>query len=443
MRVCGAVDLGASGGRVIAGIVDKGEVTLRTVHRFSYRADRRDGRLRWPYAVLKAEVRTGLRALARAYPEVESIGIDTWGVDYGLLDESGVLLADPVSYRDDRTAGVVDVVHERFGGVEKLYDVNGLQPLPINTVYQLAADAWDGAASVVMLPDLLVHELTGVLGTELTIASTTGLLDVRTRDWSPEVLAALGLPSELLPPLRAAGDVVGPLRPEVVRATGLRSDVVVVRVGSHDTASAVAGLHRHEGPAVFVSSGTWSLVGLELDGPIVSGESLRAGVSNELGAGGQTLFLRNLAGLWLLQESLVAWGSPDLYPLLAEAEALPAGGPVIDVDSNDLIAPGAMPDRIDALVRATDQRPLSGPPATVRCILDSLATAYAESARELARLAGTDPRAIHLVGGGSQNDLLCRLTSELSGLPVVAGPVEATARGNVLVQVGRLWPDMC
>ncbi|HEY3509115.1 rhamnulokinase family protein [Kribbella sp. NPDC051137] len=442
MRVCGAVDLGASGGRVIAGIVDKGEVELRTVHRFGHRAERRDGRLRWPYADLKAQVLTGLRALARAYPDVASIGIDTWGVDYGLLDESGVLLADPVSYRDDRTAGVVDAVHERFGGVENLYDVNGLQPLPINTVYQLAADGWDRAAAVVMLPDLIVHELTGERGTELTIASTTGLLDVRTRDWSPEVLTALGLPSELLPPLRTAGDVVGPLRSEVVRATGLRPDVLVVRVGSHDTASAVAGLHGHEGPAAFVSSGTWSLVGLELDGPIVSSESLRAGAGNELGADGQTLFLRNLAGLWLLQESLVAWGNPDLHPLLAAAEALPSGGPVVDVDSNELIAPGAMPDRIDALVRATGQRPPDGAPATVRCILDSLGTAYAESTRELARLAGTELRGIHLVGGGSQNEVLRRLTSELTGLPVVAGPVEATARGNVLVQAGRLWPEM-
>ncbi|MGZ0147992.1 rhamnulokinase [Kribbella sp. WER1] len=443
MKVCAAVDLGASGGRVIAGLFEKDQVRLRTVHRFAHRAQRRDGRLRWQYADLKAQVLTGLRALAREYPEVESIGIDTWGVDYGLLDESGVLLADPVSYRDDRTAGVVDVLHERFGGVEKLYDVNGVQPLPINTVYQLAADVVDRAAAVVMLPDLLVHELTGVLGTELTIASTTGLLDVRTRDWSPAVLDALGLAPELLPPLRTAGDLVGPLKPDVVAATGLPPDVLVVRVGSHDTASAVAGLPPHDGSVAFVSSGTWSLVGLELDGPIVTSTSLRAGISNELGADRQTLFLRNLAGLWLLQESLVAWGKPDLHPLLAAADALPAGGPIIDVDSNDLIAPGAMPDRIRALVRAAGRRPPDGPPAIVRCILDSLATAYAESTRELARIAGMSPRAIHLVGGGSRNALLCRLTSELSGLPVVAGPVEATARGNLLVQAARLWSEMC
>ncbi|GAA3111959.1 rhamnulokinase [Kribbella aluminosa] len=434
MRVFGAIDLGASGGRVIAGLVDGGEVTLRTVHRFGNRVELRDGRLRWPYAELIAEMFAGLRELARRYPEVESIGIDTWGVDYGLLDDSGVLLADPVSYRDRRAAGVVDAVHDRVGGVARLYDVNGLQPMPFNTVYQLAADDRRNAARIVLLPDLLGYRLTGVLGTELTMASTTGLLDVRTRDWSSVVLEAIGVRPEMFPPLRQAGEVLGCLRPEVARATGLRPDVVVTTVGSHDTASAVAGIAVEAGPVVFVSSGTWSLVGLELPGPVVTEASRRAGVSNEIGVDGRTLFLRNLAGLWLLQQSLASWQHPDPQALLTAAGELPAGGPIIDVGSNELIPPGAMPERIDALVRATGRRPPDGPAGTVRCILDSLAATYAATTRELARLTGAQPRTIHIVGGGSRNDLLCRLTGQLSGLPVVAGPVEATALGNILVQ---------
>lgn len=437
-RVFGAVDLGASGGRVMAGVVDGGTVELRTVHRFAHHAEVRDGHLRWSSGDLAAQIRVGLRELARTHPEVESIGIDSWGVDYGLLDHQGVLLADPVCYRDSRTDGVVASVHDRLGGASSLYAVNGLQPIPINTVYQLEAERasanWDKAEHALLIPDLLAYGLTGVLGTELTNASTTGLLDARTRSLSPQVLAAIGARGNLFPPLRAPGEVIGRLKPAVLRETGLADGVVVTTVGSHDTASAVAGVPAASGPVAFVSSGTWSLVGLELGEPVLTEATMRAGVSNEVGVDRRTLFLRNLAGLWLLQESLRSWRRTDLTTLLAEAESLPTGGPVIDVDSADLIAPGGMPARIDALVQAAGNPPLAGPAATVRCILDSLATAYAIGIHRLADLARTRPQVIHIVGGGSHNNLLCQLTANLSGLPVEAGPVEATALGNVLVQ---------
>jgi rhamnulokinase len=441
-RVFAAVDLGASSGRVIAGVVDDGTTRLDTVHRFGNQAAVRDGQLRWAFTALFEEVLTGLRQLADRYAEVVSIGIDTWGVDYGLLDEDGRLLAEPVSYRDARTGPAMARLHGEVGGPEALYAVNGLQPLPINTIYQLRAEQssaqYPAAKRAVLLPDLLVYWLTGEVGTERTIASTTGLLDPRTHQWSPAARAAIDLPDDFLPPLRQAGEIVGPLRPEIVLRTGLPSSTVVTAVGSHDTASAVVGLPATEPRFGFVSCGTWSLAGLELDAPVVSPEALRAGLSNECGVDDRTLFLRNLSGLWLLQESQRNWaadGTPyALDALLAEAHALPSGGPVIDVDNAELLAPGDMPARITAAAVAAGHRPLERPAAVTRCILDSLAVSYARSLHRAAALAGSFLETIHLVGGGSRNTLLCQLTADLAGVPVVAGPVEATALGNVLVQ---------
>jgi rhamnulokinase len=441
-RVFAAVDLGASSGRVIAGVVDDGTTRLHTVHRFRNEAAVRGGHLRWAFTALFEEVLTGLRRLASRYADVVSIGIDTWGVDYGLLDDDGRLLAEPVSYRDARTGPAMTQLHGEVGGPEAMYAVNGLQPLPFNTIYQLRAERsspqYPAAKRAVLLPDLLVYWLTGELGTELTIASTTGLVDPRTRRWSPAARAAIDLPDDFLPPLRQAGQVVGPLRPEIVRRTGLPSSTVITAAGSHDTASAVVGLPTTAPRFGFVSCGTWSLAGLELDEPVVTPEALQAGLSNECGVDDRSLFLRNLSGLWLLQESQRTWaaaGTPfALDALLAEAHALPFGGPVIDVDSADLLAPGGMPARINAAAVATGHPPLESPAAVTRCILDSLAVAYARSLHRAALLAGTTLDAIHLVGGGSRNTLLCQLTADLAGVPVTAGPVEATALGNILVQ---------
>jgi rhamnulokinase len=400
-----------------------------------------DGHLRWDLTGLYAEVLTGLRELGRRFPTVESIGIDTWAVDYGLLDADGRLLAEPVSYRDSRTDAVLDEVHRAISR-EQLYAVNGLQFLPFTTVYQLAAERrkplWDKTEHVVLLPDLLAFWLTGSLATEVTNASTTGLLDLRTGTWSPDVLAVLGLPERKLPALQHPGDVRGTLLPGVLATTGLPATTVVTTVGSHDTASAVVAVPATDPHFAYVSSGTWSLVGVELDKPVVTVDSQRENFTNEGGVDGRTRFLRNVGGLWLLQESLREWRARglalDLDSVLTEAETLPAGGPTVDVDDDGFIPPGGMPERITAAVERTGRTPPTTPAAVVRCILDSLAAAYAGTARRAGELAGQEVDRIHVVGGGSQNRLLCQLTADLSGIAVTGGPVEATALGNVLVQ---------
>ncbi|HEY0240146.1 MAG TPA: FGGY family carbohydrate kinase, partial [Friedmanniella sp.] len=335
-----AVDIGASSGRVVAGVVDDGRIELHTVHRFPNAAVRVDSRLRWDLSGLFAEVLTGLDLLGQRFGGVTSIGVDTWAVDYGLLDAAGRLLAEPTAYRDDRTSPeLLAAVHARVSAAD-LYAVNGLQALPFTTVYQLAAEQqgplWPRVRHAVLLPDLIGYWLTGGLRTEVTNASTTGLLDARTRELSTDLAGRLGLPADLFPPLIQPGERLGTLRPEVAETTGLSGDVAVVAVGSHDTASAVVGVPATEARWAYVSSGTWSLVGLELDAPVVTAASRAANFTNEGGVDGRTRFLRNVGGLWLLSESLREWaerGEPaELDPLLEQAAGLAAGGPVIDVD---------------------------------------------------------------------------------------------------------------
>ncbi|HEY5886631.1 MAG TPA: rhamnulokinase family protein [Acidimicrobiales bacterium] len=422
-RVFGAVDLGASGGRVVAGLVDGDDLALDIVHRFPNGVVERDGHLRWDFTRLFTEVETGIETLAAGHPDLTSIGIDTWGVDYGVLDADGQLLAEPIAYRDGRTEDVIDDVHARVPPAG-LFAHNGLQSLPFTTLYQLVAEQrgplWADAAHVVLLPDLLAHRLTGELGTEVTNASTTGLLDARTGDWSTDILDRLDIPTGMLPPLE---------QPGAVRGKG-PGGVPVTTVGSHDTASAVVGVPARTERFAYVASGTWSLVGLELDGPVLTDEARGANFTNERGVDDRTRFLRNVGGLWLLQEAMREWSRTDLVPLLDEAAALPAGGPVIDVDDDRFIPPGGMPERIAV---AADH-PLMTDAETVRCIVDSLASAYARTVHQGAELAGAGVDVIHIVGGGSQNELLCQATADLAGLPVIAGPVEATALGNIVVQ---------
>ena len=439
--VFGAVDIGASSGRVVAGVLDDDGLHLDVVHRFANGAAEVDGHLRWDLTGLFEEVVVGLTALAARYPGVRSVGIDTWAVDYGLLGADGRLLAEPVAYRDGRTDAVVDLVHRRVDPA-RLYAITGLQFLPFNTLYQLSAERqgplWPRVAQALLLPDLLACWLTGEQRTEATNASTTGLLDATTRAWSPELLEALGLPLDLFPPLIQPGETLGPLLPAVARRTGLDPATTVVAVGSHDTASAVVGVPADGRAFAYVSSGTWSLVGLELDGPVLTPQSRAANFTNEGGVDGRTRYLRNEGGLWLLQESLRSWAEEgtalDQDALLAAAAALPAGGPVFDVDAADLIAPGDMPHRIARAVSDAGGTLPEGPVALVRSVLDSLAVAYARTTAEAEALAGQRVEVVHLVGGGSRNALLCQLTADLSGRTVLSGPVEATALGNLAVQ---------
>jgi rhamnulokinase len=435
-----AVDLGASSGRVVVGRVGPGELSLHEVHRFVNEPLARPDGLHWDAARLRREILEGLHLAAGSTDRPRSVGIDGWGVDYGLLDAEGALVDDPHHYRDARTAAGVEAVHAIVPRVE-LYGRNGLQFLPFNTLYQLAADRSDSALArahtMLLFPDLVGYWLSGVTATERTNGSTTGLLDPRTRGWAWDLIDRLGFPRERFTALRDAGDVLGPVNADIAAAAGLDGAVVTL-VGSHDTASAVVGVPMTDGGGAYISCGTWSLVGIEVEEPILTDASRAANFTNEGGVDGTVRYLRNVAGLWLLQETMRTWemaGTPeDLATLLASAAELPDGGPVIDPDDPVFLPPGDMPARIEEACRRADQPIPTTRAALARCIMDSLATAFARAIGDAARLSGRDIETIHLVGGGANNELLCRLTAKACGRPLIAGPVEATAVGNILVQ---------
>jgi rhamnulokinase len=476
-----AVDLGASGGRVIAGRVSGSGVELHEVSRFANEPVLAGGTLHWDILRLYRSVSAGLAAAASTFP-LASAGIDTWGVDYGLLDAAGALVGNPVHYRDSRTDGVTVPVP-----AETLYAVTGIQHLPINTIYQLAAaagtPALSAAKTLLLIPDLLAYWLTGSAGAEVTNASTTGLLDVTTRTWAAGLIERAGIPAGIFPPLRQPGDPIGPITAVQTRvgsgggagrpgalAGGNGEPVPLIAVGSHDTASAVVAVPASGPHFAYISSGTWSLVGLELDAPVLTEESRLANFTNEAGVDGTIRYLRNVTGLWLLQECVRTWGVSaesaagpntgptagpttgpmadpgvrssagplDLDSLLAAAAAEAPLRYVFDADDPIFLPPGDMPTRICSWLSARDL-PTPGTPAQlVRCILDSLALAYRRALLDAQSLSGRHADVVHIVGGGSRNDLLCQLTADATGLPVVAGPAEATALGNVLVQARAL-----
>ena len=432
MTAFAAVDLGASSGRVMLGRVGPEHLALTEVHRFRNGGVRLPDGLYWDVLGLYTDVLTGLRAAARE-EHLAGLAVDSWAVDYGLLDARGTLQGNPRHYRDPRTDAVIDDVHAKLDPA-RLYGVTGLQFLPFNTLYQLAAEPVLDGRRALLVPDLLGYWLTGRQVAEETNASTTGLLDARTGGWSPPLLEALGLPHGLLPDVIAAGDVLAPLTGEVGAEIGVDYALPVTTVGSHDTASAVVGVPAETDRFGYISCGTWGLVGVELDAPVLTEDSRKANFTNERGVDGTIRYLRNVMGLWLLSESMRTWDlrgvGVELDDVLPAAAALAAGGPRIDPDDPVFLPPGDMPERI---IRAAGLRDPE-PAAVVRCILDSLAVAFAEAMADAERLSARPVEVVHLVGGGSQNALLCQLTADAMGRPVVAGPVEATALGNVLVQ---------
>ena len=436
-----AIDLGASSGRVMVGRVGPRTLELEEAYRFANDPVTLPDGLHWDVLRLYHEITEGLRRAARLAPELSSVGVDGWGLDYGLLDPAGRLLGNPYHYRDGRTAAGVERVHALVAR-ERLYAVTGTQFMPINTVYQLAAALGtaelEAANALLLIPDLMGYWLAGGFRAEATNASTTGLFDPVAGSWALDLVRELGLPAVILPELVHAGDALGSIRPQVIGDTGLSRDAVLTAVGSHDTASAVVGVPAEDDRFAYISCGTWALVGVELAAPIRGEASQRANFTNERGVDGRIRYLRNVMGLWLLQESVRGWeregGRVDFAELLAAAAELPRDGSVIDVDQPAFLPPGDMPARIAAQCRATDQPVPASRPALVRCILDSLARAFARAIADAHRLSGLDIAAIHVVGGGSRNELLCQLTADACGIPVIAGPVEATALGNVLVQ---------
>jgi rhamnulokinase len=440
-RSYAAVDLGASSGRVMVVRIGDGELGLREAHRFANRPVRAAGTLHWDVLGLYREVLDGLRAAGEAErangpgARLRSVGIDSWAVDYGLLDAGGALVGNPVHYRDGRTDGVMDRVLADVGA-EALYDVTGVQFLPFNTVYQLLAESPpEHTRTLLMIPDLLAYWLTGEIGGEVTNASTTGLYDVRAGGWAYPLIERLGLPRRIFPPLRHPGDVIGTLRADVAEETGLSRSLPVTAVGSHDTASAVLAVPAEHERFGYVSSGTWSLAGVELTAPVLTEQSRSAGFTNEVGVDGTIRYLRNVMGLWLLQESLRTWREEASLPgLLAAAAEAPPFAALVDPDDRSFLPPGDMPARIAAYCTRTGQRPPPGRAETVRCVLESLALGHRAAIRDAVRLSGRPVEVVHVVGGGARNALLCQLTADACGLPVVAGPVEATAIGNALVQ---------
>lgn len=434
-----AVDLGASSGRVMLGRVSAGRIELTEVHRFRNGAVRLPDGLYWDILGLYQDILAGLRDAYQQAPGLAGIGIDTWAVDYGLISDAagGALLGNPRNYRDPRTEPVIDTVHQLVAP-DELYAVNGLQHLPFNTLYQFATEPDLAGRQALLIPDLLGYWLTGNRVAEQTNASTTGLLNATTGDWDHSLIATLGLPAGLLPPVVAPGHVVGELTAAVRADTGIGRAIPVTTVGSHDTASAVVGVPAEDENFAYISCGTWGLVGVELDAPVLTEQSRAANFTNERGIDGTIRYLRNVMGLWILSETLRTWKlqgvKGTLQGRLEEAARVPAGGPVFDPDAPEFLAPGDMPARIAAACRATGQPIPTTPGEIVRCILDSLALTFAARIDDAQRLSGRRIDVVHVVGGGARNTLLCQLVADACGRPVVAGPVESTALGNVLVQ---------
>ncbi len=437
-----AIDLGAESGRVVAGRFDGDRIELEVAHRFPNRPVRLPDGLHWNAPGLLTEILHGLGEAAAAGP-LDGIGIDGWGCDYALLDGAGHMLGLPFHYRDERTtAAVVSRAHARVGRSE-LYRRTGIQTMPINTVFQLRAEATGAAASVAeriaLIPDLIGLWLTGTLVNEETIASTTGVLQAHGRHWAVDLVGRLGLPrrpfsGEVVPP----GVTLGPVLAQHADAAGAAIGTAVRTVAAHDTASAFAAAPLSGSHGAVLSSGTWSLLGVEIGEPELGPDAAAVNLTNERGIGGTTRLLRNVMGLWLVQECRRAWHARGLKRGYDELQALARDAtpdvPVFDPDHPELLYGGDMPARISDILAATGQQAPADPGELLRSILVSLACKYRLVIGQLEHVAERRIDIIHVVGGGARNELLCQLTADIVGRPVLAGPVEATALGNVLVQ---------
>jgi len=442
MTTFAAVDLGAQSGRVAVGRFDGERLETTEVHRFANVPVRLRETLHWDVLGLYREVLDGLRAAGTHGAPIASIGVDSWAIDFGLVDRAGRLLRNPVHYRDARRARAVESVLERISARE-LYDRTGIQLLPINTIFELAAMAGesdpvlDAADSVLLIPDLMHSWLCGARTSERTNASTTQCFDPRTRGWAHDLVERLDVPARLMPEVVEPGTRLGVLEDAVAAETHL-GGAEVVAVATHDTGSAVAAVPFRSPDSVFVSVGTWSLVGLEVDAPVITDASFAANLTNEGGVGDTVRLLRNVTGLWLLHECRRAWADEGadyaFDELVALASDAPAFGALVDPNDPAFTEPGDMPARIQEFCTATGQLPPSDPGATARCILESLALKHAETIETLTMVTHAEPTEIHVVGGGARNELLCGWTASASNLPVLAGPAEATVLGNLVVQ---------
>jgi rhamnulokinase len=446
-----AVDLGAESGRGLLGQFDGERLTLEEVHRFPNGPVRMLDTLYWDLPHLWEETKVALRKAGAGRSSLDGVGVDTWGVDFGLIGRGDTLLGNPIHYRDARTNGMMDAATALVPR-ERIYEMTGLQFLPFNTVFQLLAmvrsksPLLEVAETLLMMPDLFGWLLTGRRAGERTDASTTQLLDPRTGRWCDDLCTALGIPRRILPELIEPGTELGILRPSVAEEVGV-GPVSILATAGHDTASAVAAVPALAATSgapewCYLSSGTWSLMGVEVPKPIINATTMRYNFTNEGGVFGTTRLLKNIMGLWLIQECRRIWarsGRDYSYEeLIQKAEAAKPFAMLVDPDDASFLAHGDMPARLTAFCTRTGQAPPGEAGAFVRCALESLALKYRWTVERLEEVTNTKIRTIHVGGGGSKNALLNQFTADACGRPVHAGPVEATAAGNVLIQaIGR------
>ena len=437
-----AVDIGASSGRHILGHVEQGRIVLEEVYRFENGPKKRGGRLCWDFDALAREVVNGLKACAKLGKVPATLGVDTWGVDFALVDREGRILGDTVAYRDSRTQGM-DALVEELIPAQELYRRTGIQKQSFNTIYQLMAvkcqspELLEQAHRLLLVPDYLHYTLTGVMSNEYTEASTSGLVSAAAKDWDRELLDLLGFPQKLFGTLSLPGTALGGLCPALREELGF--DCQVVLPASHDTGSAFLAVPAGEGDSVTLSSGTWSLLGVELETPVTTPESRAANFTNEGGYQYRYRYLKNIMGLWMIQnlrremaENGQLPGFGELSRLAREAADFPGR---VDVDDPVFMAPESMSAAVRAYCERTGQPVPQSPGELLSCVYHSLAQCYAQSVRQLERLTGRSFQAVHIVGGGSQDAYLNQLTASATGLPVYAGPTEGTALGNLLVQM--------
>ena len=440
-----AVDIGASSGRVMAALFDGNTIELQEVHRFANGATEIDGEYHWDIHARFDAIKEGLTKAAATYGDaVVSIGVDTWGVDYGLLDADGNLLGLPFAYRDPRTNGMEEEAFKRVPR-EKIYETTGIQFMFFNTLNQIMSEVVTDrqelkqADKLLFTPDLINYWLCGVATNEYTIASTSQLLDVRSREWATDLLEGLGVPKAPFCEITKPSTVLGNLLPDLAQATGLSTDVTVVAVGSHDTASAVAAVPAETDSHAYLSSGTWSLMGVESDEPVVSDKAYDYGFTNEGGLNNSIRLLKNITGLWLVQECRRNWteagDAPSFRELEAEAQAATPFQSFIDPDDALFAEPCDMPNQIRAYCERTGQPVPDTKGAIIRTALESLAFRYKSVFTMLEDLTGGQIDVLHIVGGGTQDRTLNQLTANAINRPVITGPIEATATGNVLSQL--------
>ncbi len=437
-----AFDLGAESGRTILGRLESSRIVTRELTRFPNAPIPVLGHLHWNIYSLFEEIKKGMKTcLDAAKVRPESLAVDTWGVDFGLLAPDGSILGLPYAYRDSRTKGAMEQYFSRIPR-EKVYELTGIQFLVFNTLFQVFSMVRDGSpllastSALLFMPDLFTYLLTGERASEFTIASTSQLFSLRNSSWSEPLFEALGIPSSIMQDALTPGTVIGPLSQDIAAEMGL-DETLVVATASHDTAAAIAAIPASGEDWAYISSGTWSLMGIETVQPIINRQALEANFTNEGGVGGTVRFLKNIAGLWLLQQCRKEWsgGSALSYEELTRVarEAAPFKA-MIDPDWKDFLNPVSMPEAIRRYCHQTGQAVPATPLETVRCILESLALKYRFTLDQLRRLAPVKIARIHVIGGGAQNELLCQFTADATGLPVTAGPAEATAIGNIMVQ---------